>query len=96
MVLSSQVELSTQQTQELSQARDHHSKPYMRVKAAAIVKVASGMSMRAVAHRGLLHPVDEETVSRWVQTYLSQGMDGLRVKKGRGRKPAFFPCGTAS
>ena len=96
MVLSNQVELSTQQTQELCQARDHHSKPYIRVKAAAILKVTSGMSMRAVAPHGLLKPVAEETVSRWVQTYLSEGIDGLLVKKGRGRKPAFSPSGTAS
>lgn len=96
MVLACQVELNNQQTQELYQARDHHAKPYIRVKAAAILKVASGMSRRAVALHGLLKPVAEETVSRWVQTYLSEGMDGLLVKQGRGRKPAFSPSGTAS
>ena len=96
MVLSSQVELSTQQTQELCQARDHHSKPYIRVKAAAILKVTSGSSMRGVALHGLLKPGAEETVSRGMQTYLSEGMDGLLVKKGRGRQRAFSPSETVS
>jgi transposase len=85
--------LSKQQIHQLSRTRDHHEKPYMRVKAAAILKVASGESMRAVALHGLLKPVAEETVRQWIDTYLSEGIAGLLVKPGRGRKPAFSPCG---
>jgi len=96
MALSSPIEVSEQQTQELGHARDPHAKAYLRVKAAAILKVAAGMSRRAVARQGLLKPVAEETVSRGVQTYLSEGLGGLLVKKGRGRKPAFSPSATGS
>lgn len=96
MAQTSQIELSDHQRQELCQARDHHCKPYVRVKAAAILKVASGMSKRAVALHGLLKPITEETVSRWIQIYLTEGIDGLLVKQGRGRKPAFSPSAPAS
>jgi hypothetical protein len=85
MAQTSPIELSDQQKQELCQARDHHSKPYMHIKAAAILKVASGMSRCAVALHGLLKPIDEETVSRWVQTYLSEGMDGWVAGQARKR-----------
>ena len=91
MAQACQVSLNEQQKQELVHARDHHAKAYMRSKAAAILKVASGMSLRAVAMHGVLKPVAEETVSRWVQCYEREGLQGLLVKTGRGRKPAFFP-----
>jgi transposase len=87
------VRLSVEQRQELEQVRDHHSKAYMRVKAAAIIKVADGQSRRQVALHGLLKPVVEETVSQWLKRYQEQGLDGLQVQAGRGRKPAFSPCG---
>jgi hypothetical protein len=91
MAQAYQITLDEQQKQELAHTRDHHAKPYIRVKAAAVLKVASGMSQRAVALEGLLKPVAEETVSRWVEIYQRDGIQGWMVKKGRGRKPAFSP-----
>jgi transposase len=85
------VDLSAEQQRELEEVRDHHAKPYMRVKAAAILKVAAGQSRRQVAQHGLLKPVVEETVSHWLKRYQEQGLAGLRVQSGRGRKPAFSP-----
>jgi transposase len=70
----------------------HAPKAYVRMKAAAILKVAAGQSMRQVALYGLLHPVAEETVREWIRRYLHEGLVGLLVKPGRGRKPAFSPC----
>jgi transposase len=93
MIPIGEVVLTHQQTQELCYARDHHPKSYVRVKAAGILKVASGLSMREVALHGLLKPVAEETVRRWIDRYLREGIEGLLVKQGRGRKPAFFPSG---
>jgi hypothetical protein len=43
------VELTAEQEQELRRARDHHRKAYVRVKAAAILKVVAGESSRQVA-----------------------------------------------
>lgn len=87
------VELSAQQEQELCWARDHHPKAYVRVKCAGILKVAAGTSMHQVAAKGLLKPVDEETVKEWIKRYQTEGLTGLLVRKGRGRHPAFFHSG---
>jgi transposase len=87
------VELSAAQEQELRWARDHHPKAYVRSKCAGILKVAAGNSARQVAAAGLLKPVAEETVSDWIARYQNEGLAGLVVRKGRGRKPAFSPCG---
>jgi transposase len=87
------LELSAQQEQELRWARDHHSKAYVRSKCAGILKVAAGASMRQVAATGLLKPVAEETVKDWIERYKSEGLAGLLVRKGRGRRAAFFRSG---
>jgi transposase len=79
-----EVVLTPGQERELIWTRDHHQKAYMRTKAAAILKVA--------AH-GLLKPVKQDVVSDWIDRYESEGLSGLLVRKGRGRKPAFSPCG---
>jgi transposase len=94
MAQALEVCLSAEQSQELSRARDHHQKSYVRVKCAAILKVASGLSVRQVALHGLLKPVAEETVSDWIRRYQAQGLSGLLVQAGRGRKPAFSHCRT--
>jgi transposase len=85
------MELSAEQRAELERVRDRHPKAYMREKAAALLKVADGMSPHAVAKRGLLKARDPDSVYRWMGRYLAEGVDGLRVKPGRGRKAAFFP-----
>jgi hypothetical protein len=86
------IELAPAQVQELEQVRDHHPKAYVRVKAAGILKVWAGTSRRQVAKRGLLKPVRRETVQRWIVRYQHDGVAGLVVQPGRGRKPAFSPC----
>jgi transposase len=83
--------LTAEQRRELEHARAHHPKPYMREKAAALLKVADGASARQVAAHGLLVRRRYETISRWVTRFRSLGLAGLSVGKGRGRKPAFFP-----
>jgi Helix-turn-helix domain len=85
------VSLRPEQMRELRHLRDHDPTPYVREKAAAILKVAAGHSVRAVARAGLLRPRRRETVASWVRRYLADGAAGLRVRPGRGRKPAFFP-----
>lgn len=44
--------LSEAQRHELVQARDHAPEPDLRERAAALLKVASGQSIRVVAHGG--------------------------------------------
>jgi hypothetical protein len=88
------VPLRPEQAQELAQLRDHDPTPYVRERAAAILKVAAGESVRGVARNGLLHSRRRETVAAWIRRYLAEGAAGLRVRPGRGRKPAFSPSGS--
>ena len=86
------VELDRQDREELLETRDHHPKPYMREKAAAILKVGvDNWSARSVARFGLLRKRRPNTVRDWIHTYKDEGLDGLEVSEGRGRKPAFSP-----
>ena len=75
----------------LGQLRDHHPRPHMREKAAALLKVSGGFSVPQVARWGLLKPRKPETLYRWIHLYRTEGIAGLRVREGRGRKPAFSP-----
>jgi transposase len=86
-----ELKLSVAERQVLEQTRDHHPKPYMREHAAAILKVASGDSIRHVALYGLFRPRHPDTVRAWIRRFRAEGMVGLRVRPGTGRKPAFSP-----
>jgi len=85
------VELTDEQRRELEQVRDHQMLPYLREKAAAILKIAAGQSGRDVALHGLLHQRQPDTIYAWWRRYQAEGVHGLYVKPGRGRKPAFSP-----
>lgn len=85
------LELSESEKRELENIRDHHPKPYMRERAAAILKLADGLSANFIARFGLLKERDPETVGSWRRIFLSEGTAGLSIKPGRGRKPAFSP-----
>ena len=86
-----QLELSDAQRAALLEARDHHPKPYIRERAAAILRVADGWSVRKTASIGTLKPRHRDTLKLWIERFLANGINGLLVKPGRGRKPAFFP-----
>jgi hypothetical protein len=83
--------LSEEQHRLLCHARDTHPKAYVRERAAALLKVASGFSVTQVARAGLLRPRRRDTVAAWVQRFQAEGLPGLLLRPGRGRKPAFFP-----
>ena len=76
---------------ELEAIRDQHEKPYMREKAGAILKIVAGQSPHAVALGGLLKQRDPDAIYGWLDRYEAEGVAGLLVKEGRGRKPAFSP-----
>ena len=84
--------LTAEQGDALRALRDQAAKPYLRERAAALLKVAAGMSVPQVARCGLLRPRDPDTVYDWLHRYQADGIAGLAMRPGRGRKPAFFPC----
>jgi hypothetical protein len=77
----------------LEQMRDRHPKPYLRERAAALLKIANGIAPARVAREALLKPRYADTVYEWLDRYLAEGIAGLYIKLGRGRKPAFSPSG---
>lgn len=91
MPIRCQLTLSAEQQAALVRLRDHASKPYLRERAAVLVAVAQGASIRQAAQHAGLKPHDADTVCAWVARYRQAGLDGLTIAKGRGRKPASFP-----
>jgi transposase len=85
------LELTAEQRRELEYTRDHDKLSYVRERAGAILKVADGETGRQVALHGLLKERDPDSVYTWVHRYQTEGLAGLRIKPGRGRKPAFSP-----
>lgn len=94
MPIRCQLPLSADQQVALVCVRDHASKPYLRERAAVLLAIAHGASIRQAAQSSGLKPHDADTVCAWVARYRQAGIAGLTVVKGRGRKPAAFPAGT--
>ena len=86
-----QLSLTDKQLAELIDLRDHADKPYLRERAAAMLKIADGGSARQVAAQGLLRKRWHYTFGVWLSRYEQDGIEGLKIKSGRGRKPAFSP-----
>ena len=85
------LELSEGEREVLEKVRSHDSRPYMREKAAALLKIAEGQVASQVAEKSLLKAHDPDVIYRWLKRWQRQGLEGLVVKKGRGRKAAFSP-----
>ena len=80
----------------LERGRDTHPKAYRRERAAAILKVADGMPAALVARSGLLRRRKPDTLYHWIFRFEQSGLNGLSIRAGRGRKPAFSPSAPSS
>lgn len=85
--------LNAEQRAELEQARDHDQRPYLRERAAALLKIADGQSIGAVAAHGLLRCRQADTVRAWLNRYQAEGFTGLvqHARGWRGFSPSA-PC----
>jgi transposase len=83
--------LTPAQVEELVALRATAAKPYLRERAAALLKIAAGQSAAQVARSELLRPRQPDTIYRWLARYRAEGLAGLHDRPGRGRKPAFSP-----
>lgn len=82
------VTLAPTQQSELERFRDTAERPYLREKAAAILKVASGHSATQVAEHLLLRPRTPYRVRGWIRRYQQEGVGGLyHRRRGGGRPP---------
>ncbi len=55
-----------------------------------VLEVADGLPLVQVAR---LVDLTEKHVRKWVQRFLTDRLDGLHDRPGRGRKPVFSPRG---
>ena len=83
--------LTHSEQEELTRLRDTAPHAYLRERAAALLKVDAGMSAARVAREGLLRPRKPDTVYEWIDRFIDDGIAGLCIRAGRGRKPAFSP-----
>ena len=86
-----QVDLSEEQREELTWMVKQDPKPYRRERASAILKVAAGEVAAQVAASGLLVRRDPDTLYGWLDRFADQGVAGLTIAPGRGRKPTLSP-----
>lgn len=78
------LKLTDSQDNELRGAMHGARKAYLRLKALAIWNLGQGRSQREVGK--LLH-VSPTSVFNWQKRYLLEGLPGLEVRPGRGRRP---------
>jgi hypothetical protein len=79
--------LDAEQRRRLEHIRDHDARPYMRERAAALLKVAAGLSPHWVARFGLLKERDPDTLYHWLDTYLATGQLAARPSCRRRFSP---------
>lgn len=91
MATPHRLDLSAAERDELVALRDTAPRPYLRERAAAVLKIGEGAIAAEVARTGLLRPREPDTVYRWLRRYRAEGSAGLSIRPGRGRKPAFSP-----
>lgn len=84
------VVLSKPEKQKLESWVKNPPSPYLRERARAILKVSEGETIQATTGK-LRIRVHRNAVSEWVKRFLSDRLEGLKIKKGRGRKAVFSP-----
>jgi transposase len=85
-----EIVLSEQEKQKLESWVKNPPSPYLRERARAILKVSHGETIQATAEK-LRIRVHRNAVSEWVKRFLSDRLEGLKIKRGRGRKAVFSP-----
>lgn len=83
------LELTSEQRRELVAIRDRDRRAYLRERAAALLQIADGASVRQVALHGLFRPRAPDTVYTWLNRYQQEGSAGLvqRPRRRRGLPP---------
>ena len=69
--------LKTREQRELEHYRDHDTRPYVRERCSALLRIAAGETPHAVARQGVLKPRDPDTLYGWLYVYEEEGVAGL-------------------
>jgi hypothetical protein len=77
MALRRTLRLKTREQRELGHYRDHDTRPYVRERCSALLKVAAGETPHAVARQGVLKARDPDTLYGWLEVYENEGVAGL-------------------
>jgi hypothetical protein len=77
MALRRTLRLKTREQRELEHYRDHDTRPYVRERCSALLKVAAGETPQAGARQGVLKARDPATLSGWLEVYENEGVAGL-------------------
>ncbi|MBV9470046.1 MAG: hypothetical protein JO316_09375 [Abitibacteriaceae bacterium] len=63
------LDLAVSERAALEHIRDHDRRPYLRERAAALLKIADGLAALQVARSGLLKPRHPETILLWLNDF---------------------------
>lgn len=85
-----EIVLSEEEKQKLESWVKNPPSPYLRERARAILKISQGETIQAATEE-LRVRVHRNAVSDWVKRFLSERLQGLKIKAGRGRKSVFSP-----
>jgi hypothetical protein len=84
------VVLKAEERQQLERWLKNPPRPYLRERARALLLIADGQPGQQVSQM-LRRRVHRTTIGEWVKRFQAEGLAGLQIKPGRGRKPLFFP-----
>ncbi len=85
------IELSGDQREELERiARSRSVAAGLVRRAEAVLAIADGMTFREAM---AAVEMSDKHLRKWCRRDLEQGIDGLKDRPGRGRKPGFSPLG---
>ena len=82
--------LTKEQHRTLTDHRDHDSRPYVRERCAALLKIAGGQSPHGVAQHGLLQVRDPDAVYHWLNFYVVEGLKGEIAHHHGGERRGYL------
>ncbi len=83
------VVLSPSELATLENGYKNGSKFHFRIRCHSLILSSQGLKVTEIAS---FYKKDEETIRKWMNKWASQGLSGLMIAKGRGKKPALREC----
>lgn len=81
------IKLSPNELAILENGHKTGAKSHFRIRCHSLILSSQGLKVTEIA---ALYQKDEETIRNWMNKWESEGLSGLFISKGRGRKPALL------